>query len=112
MKMILSIMQAEDAKVATDELNKNGYRVTKLSTTGGFLKQKNTTVMVGTDDEKVENAISIIKNCARTRITQTYSAAAISDSTMYPGTDMVIPIDVQTGGCTIFVINVEDFRQY
>ncbi len=112
MKMILSIMQAEDAKIATEELNKEGYRVTRLSTTGGFLKQKNTTVMVGTDDDKVEKAIGIIKDCARVRITKTYSAAAVSDATIYPGTDVVIPIDVQTGGCTIFVVNVEDFRQY
>lgn len=112
MKMILSIMMSEDAKTATTELNKAGYMITKLSTTGGFLKQRNTTIMIVTDDEKVEKAIEIIKACASTRITKAYSAATLSDATLYPGTDMVIPVDVQTGGCTIFVVNVEDFKKY
>lgn len=112
MKMILAIMKDEDSKIVTEELNNAGYMVTKLSSTGGFLKQKSTTLLIGTEDEKVEKAVEIIKEYAGTRITQAYSAAAVPDSTMIPGTDIVIPVDVQTGGCTIFVVNVEDFIKF
>ncbi|MGN1467923.1 MAG: cyclic-di-AMP receptor [Ruminococcus sp.] len=111
MKMILGIMKDEDSKVVTEELNNAGYMVTKLSSTGGFLKQKSTTLLIGTDDEKVEKAIEIIKEYAGIRITQAYTSPAVSDATLYPGTDVVIPVDVQTGGCTIFVVNVEDFKK-
>ena len=52
MKLILSIIQSADEADTVQELNKHGYFVTKLSTTGGFLKAKNTTLLIGTDDEK------------------------------------------------------------
>ena len=61
MKLILSIIQAADEADTVQELNRNGYFVTKLSTTGGFLKAKNTTLLIGTDNEKVDGAIEILK---------------------------------------------------
>ena len=42
-------------------LNQNPYSVTRLSTTGGFLKKGNTTLMIGVEDEKVEAVIALIK---------------------------------------------------
>ena len=51
MKLILAIIQAADEADSVQELNKRGFFVTKLSTTGGFLKAKNTTLLFGSDDE-------------------------------------------------------------
>lgn len=109
MKMIISIMQGENEKTVTEELNKAGFMVTKLASTGGFLKQKNSTILVGTEDEKVEKAITIIKHFAGTTVTKTYSSTSMGDAQMVPGTDMLIPVEVRTGGCTIFVVDVENF---
>ncbi len=109
MKMIIAIMQGENEKTVTEELNKAGFMVTKLSSTGGFLKQKNSTILVGTEDEKVEKAVAIIKHFAGTTITKTYSSASMNDTQMLPGTDMLIPVEVRKGGCTIFVVDVENF---
>ena len=47
MKLILAIIQAADEADSVQELNKRGFFVTKLSTTGGFLKAKNTTLPAG-----------------------------------------------------------------
>ena len=62
MKLILAIIQAADEADSVQELNKRGFFVTKLSTTGGFLKAKNTTLLIGTDDEKVDNLIKAIED--------------------------------------------------
>ena len=61
MKLILAIIQAADEADSVQELNKRGFFVTKLSTTGGFLKAKNTTLLIGTDDEK---ALFQVRTCA------------------------------------------------
>ena len=53
MKLILAIIQSADEADTVQELNAKGFFVTKLSTTGGFLKAKNTTLLIGTEDEKV-----------------------------------------------------------
>ena len=62
MKMIIAIIGSEDADDLVYELNQHSFFVTKLSTMGGFLKKKSTTLMLGVEDERVEDAISIIKN--------------------------------------------------
>lgn len=61
MKMIIAIIGSEDADDLVYELNQHSFFVTKLSTMGGFLKKKSTTLMLGVEDERVEDAISIIK---------------------------------------------------
>lgn len=61
MKMIMAILHKDDELETIEELNIAGYMVTKLATTGGFLKKKSTTIMVVVDDEKVAEALKIIK---------------------------------------------------
>ena len=60
MKMILAIINQDDATTVVNGLMKEGYSVTKLSTTGGFLRAGNTTILVGVDDEKVQKVMNII----------------------------------------------------
>ena len=60
MKMILGILNSDDAPVVIQNLNKAGYFVTRLSTSGGFLRAGNVTILVGVDDEQVRPVIDII----------------------------------------------------
>jgi uncharacterized protein YaaQ len=57
MKMIIAIVQDDDALDLVDELTERNFRVTKLATTGGFLKSGNTTLLMGVEKEKVEEII-------------------------------------------------------
>ena len=50
MKLIVAVLRKEDEADTIAELNKKGFFVTELATTGGFLKEKNTTLLIGTDD--------------------------------------------------------------
>ena len=60
MKLILAIMSNDDSPAVSSALTKENYQVTRLATTGGFLRAGNTTLIVGTDDDKIERAIEVI----------------------------------------------------
>ncbi|MDD5794625.1 cyclic-di-AMP receptor [Clostridium sp. HCP1S3_B4] len=106
MKMVITIVQDSDSADLVDELNDNGFRVTKLATTGGFLKAGNTTLMIGVEEENVQKVIDIIKSVCKKRDEITVSPASLSS-----GSDSFIqyPIKVEVGGATIFVIDVDQF---
>ena len=62
MKIIYAIVSSDDGNRVTDVLTKHQYSVTRLATTGGFLKKGNATLMVGTDEERVDTAIELIRD--------------------------------------------------
>ena len=60
MKLIFAVIRDEDAGKAVKKLNENRFSVTKLMSTGGFLRSGNTTLMIGIDDENVEAVMDIL----------------------------------------------------
>jgi uncharacterized protein YaaQ len=108
MKLIIAIVQDEDASRLISTLMSDGYRVTKLATTGGFLRSGNTTLLVGVEDEKLKNAMSIIEKVCKSRKQIATSPSPISGTT---GVYVPYPIEVTVGGATIFVLDVEQFRK-
>jgi len=104
MKLILAIVSNEDSSTLLTELNKANFQVTKLATTGGFLRAGNTTLIVGTDDDKVEEVIEIIRKESRQR-TEVIPSTATYDVVRYAS----FPVEVQVGGATVFVIDVQQF---
>ena len=68
MKLIMSIVNNEDSRPLINALMRQGYRATVISTTGGFLREGNATIFVGTGDEKVEEVLVIIRENCHTRI--------------------------------------------
>jgi uncharacterized protein YaaQ len=67
MNLILAIMQNEDADPVSGGLLAAGYRVTKLNTAGGFFRRGNVTLLIGVEEEKVEDALKIVQANCRTR---------------------------------------------
>ena len=65
MKLIIAIVQDEDAARLVSNLMNEGYSVTKLATTGGFLRAGNTTLLLGVDEEKFQGAMDVIERSAR-----------------------------------------------
>lgn len=104
MKLILAIISKDDSHEVTNVLTKADFQVTKLASTGGFLRNGNTTLLVGCDDEKVEEAIKLIGDNAQSRM------EVVSTATSYDMSNLItFPIEVKVGGATIFVINVDQF---
>ncbi len=104
MKLLVAIVNNEDGNNVTTSLTKAGYSITKLATVGGFLHAGNTTVLIGVEDEKVDDVLSIISKYSKKR--QKLIPAAVSAG-MEIFTSM--PVEVTVGGATVFVLDVEQF---
>ncbi len=104
MKLILAIINSDDAYAVNSHLVKAGFPVTKISSTGGFLTKGNTTFLTGVKDEDVETCIGIIGQYSKKR-TQPMPADPSYGQTIAP-----IPTEIVVGGATVFVLNVEDYR--
>ena len=106
MKLIIAIVQDEDSSRLVSSLMAEGYGVTKLATTGGFLRSGNTTLLIGVDDTKLENAMGIVEKVCKSRKQIATSPSPISGTT---GVYVPYPIEVMVGGATIFILDVENF---
>lgn len=106
MKLVLAIINSDDAGAVAKALTKNGFSSTRLATTGGFLMSKNVTIMVGVDEEKVSDVIEIIKEFSHSR-------SQIIPTSSGVGRDFPtgMPVEVRVGGATIFVVDVEQFQR-
>ncbi|MBN1934357.1 MAG: cyclic-di-AMP receptor [Anaerolineae bacterium] len=60
-KMVISIVHIEDTPELVKVLNEAGFGVTQMSTTGGFLRHGNATLMIGVEEERVDQVMEIIK---------------------------------------------------
>jgi len=106
MKMVLAVIDKDDAHDVISNLSKEGYSITRLSTTGGFLRSGNVTILVGVDDEKTQHVIEIIKEYSQSRNQQIPTIIGNEASYLSP-----MPVEVSVGGATIFVLNVEQFEK-
>ena len=106
MKMVLAVIDKDDAHDVISNLSKAGFSITRLSTTGGFLRSGNVTILVGVEDEKTSDVIGIIKEHSRSRSQQIPTIIGNEASYLSP-----MPVEVSVGGATIFVMNVEQFEK-
>ena len=105
MKLILAIVNDDDAAVVSGALTKAKLSATKLATTGGYLKAGNTTFIIGVENEQ-DMAIEIIGNNARKR------TQIIQDPSPYGTVNtMAMPLEITVGGATVFVLDVESFHK-
>ncbi|MCX7715376.1 MAG: cyclic-di-AMP receptor [Clostridia bacterium] len=107
MKLVIAIVHDEDSTSAMQALNAEGFSVTKLATTGGFLKSGNTTLLIGTDQSNVQRVIDIIKSQSETRKRVVSPPVPLS---MNGGME-AYPIEIDVGGATVFVVDVERFEK-
>jgi uncharacterized protein YaaQ len=105
MKLIIAMVQDEDSEVAVQALTERGHRVTRLATTGGFLRRGNTTLLVGVEDAQVDDVLAVLRRKCRRRTVFT---------TLVSETPMMLPssvVEVEVGGATVFVLDMERFEQ-
>lgn len=109
MKLVISIVHSDDARPLIDALMQGGYRATMISTTGGFLREGNATVLVGTDDANVSTVLRIIRESCHTRTKYVNPLPPVMETgEVY----MPTPVEVQMGGATVFVLEVAQFERF
>lgn len=107
MKLILAIIHDDDAPDAMGLLSEKGYFITKLATTGGFLRSGNTTLITGVEDNEVESVIEVLESKCKSRVQTTAFTTPYGVMEGY----MPFPVEVKVGGATIFVMDVEQFKK-
>jgi uncharacterized protein YaaQ len=107
-KLVVAIVHSEDAGALLDALRERGHRATRLSSSGGFLRQSNVTMMVGVEDAAVDEVIALIRETCVSRTQVVNPMPPI----MEPGEFfMPYPLEVEVGGATVFVLPVERFER-
>ncbi|HZK67352.1 MAG TPA: cyclic-di-AMP receptor [Chloroflexota bacterium] len=108
MKLVVAIVQKEDAGKLLDALTEKGHGATRINTAGGFLKEGNATVLVGVDDAKVDEVLSVLESSCNTRTQYINPLPPV----MEPGEFyMPYPVEVQVGGATVFVLSVDRYER-
>ncbi len=109
MKLVIAVVQDKDSSRLSNSLVKQGYRATKMASTGGFLRAGNTTFIIGVEDEQVDSVLQVIQaNCKiREQLVSPVSPIGGTTDSYIP-----FPVEVQVGGAAVFVIPVERFEHY
>lgn len=109
MKLIVAVVQDKDSPKLAQNLVKTGIRATKLASTGGFLHAGNTTFLIGTPEENMDDVLETIRSSCRSReqIVTPMSPMGSQLESYVP-----YPVSVQVGGATVFVLDIEQFVQY
>lgn len=113
--MIIAVLQGDDYRVAIEDLNSKGFYATVLHSTGGFLKKKSVTLMVGVHHDHLEEAMAILKRYGDRIEMQYQSAAAFSSGGISSAALSSIPsieIPVHCGGVVLFVMDVQQNERY
>jgi len=107
MKLVLAIVNNDDAAAVSAALTNEGFFITKLSTTGGFLMAGNTTLLIGADDDRVEDIKKIIRAGSQTRVKDVPTVASLGKG--LGAADVNAKTSVR--GATVFVLNVDSFEK-
>jgi uncharacterized protein YaaQ len=109
MKLLISVINRDDVDPLIDALVSDGYRATVISTTGGFLREGNATLLIGVTDDSVSAVLGIIRaNCrARTRYVSPWPPAVEGEKLHLPTS-----IEVQVGGAVVFIADMERFERF
>lgn len=108
-KLVVCIVHNRDKNKITDELVKAGFKFTIIGSTGGFLREGNTTFLIGADEPDVPSLKKVIgQNCqSREQLVNVMPFEAAP-----PGAFIPSPVKVPVGGAVVFVLPVESFERF
>ena len=109
MKLCVCIVHNRDKNKVTDELIRAGFKFTIIGSTGGFLREGNTTFLIGAADEEVTALTKLIGLHSNSR-EQLVNVMPYEAST--PGAFIPSPVKVPVGGAVVFVLNVDQFERF
>jgi uncharacterized protein YaaQ len=103
-KLVVAVVHADDAGKCSDALTEAGFVVTRFSTSGGFLQKGNATLLVGVDAARVDEVVAILRRHAHRRVEQINPTPTGAEAVEFI---VPFPVEVEVGGATIFVLDVE-----
>lgn len=84
MKLIISIIRDIDDRTVINQLVTHNYRVTRMASTGGFLRRGNVTLLIGVEDDQVQTVIDLIhENCSQPEAGQHRATVFVVNTTHF-----------------------------
>src|SRR5690606_9376343 len=104
MKLILAVVEDDDAARLMDALIENDFSATKLASTGGFLLRGNTTLLIGVQDDQVSQVLQIVgQPCVRWNLMVALGWPQLPASLAHPG-------GVASGGASVLLASAGGFH--
>jgi uncharacterized protein YaaQ len=107
MKAVVAVVQGQDTIKLGNALRQKNIPFTTIDSTGGFLRERNSTFMMGTSDDQLQRVLDIISANCHTRSEYVSSYPSAFDPAEFY---MPRPIEVQVGGASVWVLDVEHFE--
>lgn len=107
MKMITVIVDNSDSDSICHALTDAGFSFTKMATTGGFLRSGNTTLLMGVEDERVDEAIEVIRSKSFRHKEMGNVRYGVNPAMPAP-----YPVDITVGGAILFVTDVVRYEKF
>ena len=104
-RLMTAVVQFQDVDNAIHALNKENIKVTRLSSTGGFLGRRNITLLIGLTAGQEGAVVDILKKTCRRRVE--YVATPLEGSPFH----LPLSTPVTVGGATIFTFEVEKYEE-
>ena len=109
MKLVIAVAHDRDRSKITEGLLRNGFKFTKIGSTGGFLREGNVTLLIGAEDKDVDRVLGIIGDSCKTR---KQFVNVLPPDAGPVGTIIPSPVEVLVGGAITFVVDVERFERF
>lgn len=103
--LIIAVVQAQDIDRATSAAESLGASVVYLASTGGFLGNRNGTLLIGIPEGLEKELVDGLHKACRQRVE--YMTMPVEGAPM----PLPTPIPVTVGGATIFALPVERFEE-
>ena len=104
LKLFFGIVQEADADVLADSLVSSGFRFTRVATAGGFLREGNTTFIIGVNEDRIGDLLGVVRRNATTRMQLVSPLQGVQDS---GEARLPFPVEVQVGGATMFMFDLD-----
>ena len=104
MKLIVTIVDDQDVEKVMSALVAQRVGVTRVSSTGGLLGPGNSTLLIGVEEAQVKSVMGVIAGLAAPH-------QAVVPYTFYNSIPLASPVEIQVGGFTSFVLNIDHFEQ-
>lgn len=109
MKLVIAVIHNRDKGRVVDALLESQFKFTQIATTGGFLREGNTTLLIGIENHLLDDLLSLLERNCRTR--EQYVNPLPPDAAPI-GSFLPTPIAVEVGGAVVFVLDVERFERF
>lgn len=107
MKLIVAIIQDYDTDRLLRAVTDAGFGATRIASAGGFLRTGNVTILVGSEDDRVDECVALIRAACRTRTV----SEKVTHSPDLTDVGAATVADVTIGGAVIFVLPVWRFER-